>query len=345
MDRGAVLTADGRLAVAAFELDSPGAGEALVRIEASGVCHTDLHILQTGGWRQQPPILLGHEGAGVVEAVGEGVEHIAEGDRVVVGWRSPCGACPWCLRGARQLCRTPPGPGERMRLPDGALLAGALQTGTLATRTVVHGAALVPLTTPLPPAQACLIGCAIATGVCSVLKTAAVWEGARVGVIGCGAVGLSVIQGARIAGAAEIHALDLDERKLAAATRFGATHTGDAEAQRLDFVFDVVGRPGTVAQGLRMLGHAGTLVYIGLPQPGSEAVVGLEHLFDRRLRILVSHGGDHVPDEDFPRLAELAATGRLDLAGMITKTIALDDVEQAFVDMEAGEVIRSVVVL
>ena len=345
MDRGAVLTADGRLAVADFELDPPGAGEALVRIEASGVCHTDLHILQTRGWRQQPPILLGHEGAGVVEAVGEGVEHIAEGDRVVVGWRSPCGACPWCLRGTQQLCRTPPGPGERMRLADGAPLAGALQTGTLGTRTVVHGAALVPLTTPLPPEQACLIGCAIATGVCSVLKTAAVWEGARVGVIGCGAVGLSVIQGARIAGAAEIHALDLDERKLAAATRFGATHTGDAEAQRLDFVFDVVGRPGTVIQGLRMLGHAGTLVYIGLPQPGSEAVVGLEHLFDRRLRILVSHGGDHVPDEDFPRLAKLAAEGRLDLAGMITKTIALDDVEHAFADMEAGEVIRSVVVL
>jgi S-(hydroxymethyl)mycothiol dehydrogenase len=328
-----------------FVLDPPGAGEALVRIEASGVCHTDLHILQTGGWRQQPPILLGHEGAGVVEAVGEGVEHVAAGDRVVVGWRSPCGACSWCLRGAPQLCRTPPGPGERMRLADGALLAGALQTGTLATRTVVHGAALVPLPTPLPPEQACLIGCAIATGVCSALKTAAVWEGARVGVIGCGAVGLSVIQGARIAGASEIHALDLDERKLAAATRFGATHTGDAEAQRLDFVFDVVGRPETVAQGLRMLGHAGTLVYIGLPQPESEAVVGLEHLFDRRLRILVSHGGDHVPAEDFPRLAELAAEGRLDLAGMITKTIALDDVEHAFADMEAGEVIRSVVVL
>jgi S-(hydroxymethyl)mycothiol dehydrogenase len=345
VDRGAVLTADGRLAVTDFVLDPPGAGEALVRIEASGVCHTDLHILQTGGWRQQPPILLGHEGAGVVEAVGEGVEHVAAGDRVVVGWRSPCGACSWCLRGAPQLCRTPPGPGERMRLADGALLAGALQTGTLATRTVVHGAALVPLPTPLPPEQACLIGCAIATGVCSALKTAAVWEGARVGVIGCGAVGLSVIQGARIAGASEIHALDLDERKLAAATRFGATHTGDAEAQRLDFVFDVVGRPETVAQGLRMLGHAGTLVYIGLPQPESEAVVGLEHLFDRRLRILVSHGGDHVPAEDFPRLAELAAEGRLDLAGMITKTIALDDVEHAFADMEAGEVIRSVVVL
>jgi S-(hydroxymethyl)mycothiol dehydrogenase len=196
---------------------------------------------------------------------------------------------------------------------------------------------------PLPPEQICLIGCSIATGVLSVVKTAQVWEGARVGVIGCGAVGLAVIQGARIAGAEEIYAIDLDERKVDAAGRFGATHAGPGE--RLDFVFDVVGRRETVAQGLRMLGHAGTLVYIGLPQPGSEAIVGLEHLFDRRLRIVVSHGGDQLPEEDFPRLAQLAVDGRLDLAGMVTKTIALDDVEQAFVDMEAGEVIRSVVTL
>jgi S-(hydroxymethyl)mycothiol dehydrogenase len=345
VDRGAVLTAEGRLAVAELELDPPGPGEALVRIEASGVCHTDLHFLQTGGWRHELPVLLGHEGAGVVEALGEGVDHVGVGDRVILGWRSPCGACSACLRGAGHLCRTPRGAGPRMRLVDGAALTAALQTGTLSTRTVVHGAALVPLTTPLPPEQACLIGCAVATGVCSVLKTAAVWEGARVGVIGCGAVGLSAIQGARIAGAAEIHAIDLDERKLDAAERFGATHRGDAEARRLDFVFDVVGRPETVAQGLRMLGYAGTLVYIGLPQPGSEATVPLEQLFDGRTRILVSHGGDHVPAEDFPRLAQYAADGQLDLAGMVTKTIALDDIEHAFADMEAGEVIRSVVLL
>jgi S-(hydroxymethyl)mycothiol dehydrogenase len=344
VDRGAVLTASG-LTVAELELDPPGPGEVVVRIAASGVCHTDLHIIETGGWGHQLPVLIGHEGAGVVEAVGEGVVRVAAGDHVIVGWRSPCGKCAWCLRGTRHLCRTPPRPGPRMRLVDGAQVTGALQTGTLSTRTVVHSAALVPLTTPLPPEQACLIGCAVATGVCSVLKTAAVWEGARVGVIGCGAVGLSVIQGARIAGAAEIHAFDLDDRKLEAAGRFGATHRGDAETDRLDFVFDVVGRRETVAQGLRMLGHAGTLVYIGLPQPGSEAIVPLEQLFGRRLRILVSHGGDHVPDEDFPRLIEFAADGRLDLAGMVTKTIALDDVEHAFAEMKAGEVIRSVVML
>jgi len=344
VDRGAVLTANG-LTVAELELDPPGPGEVVVRIAASGVCHTDLHIIETGGWGHPLPVLIGHEGAGMVEAVGEGVVRVAAGDHVIVGWRSPCGKCAWCLRGTRHLCRTPPRPGPRMRLADGAQVTGALQTGTLSTRTVVHSAALVPLRTPLPPEQACLIGCAVATGVCSVLKTAAVWEGARVGVLGCGAVGLSVIQGARIAGAAEIHAFDLDDRKLEAARRFGATHRGDAETDRLDFVFDVVGRRETVAQGLRMLGHAGTLVYIGLPQPGTEAIVPLEQLFSRRLRILVSHGGDHVPDEDFPRLIEFAADGRLDLAGMVTKTIALDDVEHAFAEMKAGEVIRSVVML
>jgi S-(hydroxymethyl)mycothiol dehydrogenase len=232
-----------------------------------------------------------------------------------------------------------------MHARDGRDLMGVFRAGTFATRSVVHSRSLVPYPVELPVEQACLIGCAVATGVGSVLKTAEVWEGARVAVIGCGAVGLSVIQGARVAGAAEIHALDLEERKLEAAKRFGATHTGADEAKRLDFVFDVVGRPETVAQGLGMLGHAGTLVYIGLPEPGAEATLPLDYAFDRRVRILVSHGGDHVPAQDFPLLAQLALEGQLDLAGMVTKRIALDDVARAFEDMEAGEVIRSVVVL
>jgi S-(hydroxymethyl)mycothiol dehydrogenase len=339
MDRGVVVEEIGRLEVVPIEVDPPGPDEVLVRIEASGVCHSDLHVLRTG-WAHELPVLLGHEGAGVVEQVGEGVAHLEVGDRVVLGYRSPCGKCRWCLRGAPQLCRTPPGAGPRLRLGDGRELSTTLRTGTLATRTVVHGSAAVPISS-LPPQEACLLGCSIATGVCSALKTAQVWEGARVGVIGCGAVGLSVVQGARIAGAAEIHALDLDERKLEAASRLGATHTG--EAKRLDFVFDVVGRPETVALGLRMLGHAGALVYIGLPQPGSEAALPLEWFFDRRLRLLVSHGGDHVPADDFPMLERLALDGKLDLAGMVSKTITLDEVERAFEEMEAGDVIRSVI--
>jgi S-(hydroxymethyl)mycothiol dehydrogenase len=341
VDRGIVLTELGSFGLEELELDQPGPGEALVRIEASGVCGTDLHVVRTG-FRHPLPVLLGHEGAGVVESVGDGVAHLRPGERVVLGWRSPCGRCTWCRRGERHLCRTPPGAEPRARLRDGRTVNGTLQLGTLATRTVVAAEALVPIAADLPWEQACLLGCAVVTGVCSVLKTAQVWEGARVGVIGCGAVGLSVIQGARVAGAAEIRALDLDERKLDLARRFGATDTGEGE--RLDFVFDVVGRPQTVALGLRMLGHAGTLVYIGLPEPGSEAAVPLELLFHRRARIAVSHGGDHVPADDFPLLAQLALDGKLDLAGMVSKKIALEDVEQAFADMEAGDVIRSVVV-
>jgi S-(hydroxymethyl)mycothiol dehydrogenase len=339
VDRGVVVPELGRLEVVELAVDDPGPGEVLVRIEATGVCHTDLHVLETG-FNHPLPVLLGHEGAGAVEAVGEGVA-LTVGDRVVLGWRSPCGECRWCARGDERRCRTPPRAARRLSANGGKLFQ-TLQLGTFATRTVVHESAAIRIPEGLPAEQACLIGCAVATGVGSVLETAQVWEGARVGVIGCGAVGLSAIQGARIAGASEIHALDLDERKLDAARRFGATHTGPAE--RLDFVFDVVGRPETVAQGLDMLGHAGTLVYIGLPQPDARAELELKPFFDRRTRILVSHGGDHLPAADFPRLARWALDGELDLAGMVTQTVVLDDVERAFDDLRRGDVIRSVIV-
>jgi S-(hydroxymethyl)mycothiol dehydrogenase len=230
-----------------------------------------------------------------------------------------------------------------MHLADGRELAQGLQLGTFATRTVVHSAAAIPIAEDIPAEQACLIGCAVATGVGSAVHTAGVWEGARVAVIGCGAVGVSVIQGARIAGAGEIYADDLDEQKLAAAMQFGATHTGPGE--KLDFVFDVVGVPQTVAQGIEMLGHAGTLVYIGLPRPGATAAIDLGDVFDRRLRIVVSHGGDHWPAKDFPQLASWAREGKLDLEGMVTQTLELDEIGRAFADMKSGNVIRSVILL
>jgi Zn-dependent alcohol dehydrogenase len=338
VDRGVVVPELGRLELAELEIDAPGPGEVVVRLEATGVCHTDLHVLETG-FNHPLPVLLGHEGAGVVDAAGDGVE-LEVGERVVLGWRSPCGECRWCARGDQRRCRTPPRAARRLRA-NGQKLFQTLQLGTFATHTVVHESAAIRVPDGLPSEQACLIGCAVATGVGSVLETARVWEGARVGVIGCGAVGLSAVQGARIAGAAEIHALDLDERKLEAAVRFGATRIGPGE--RLDFVFDVVGRPETVAQGLGMLGHAGTLVYIGLPQPGARAELDLNPFFDLRTRIVVSHGGDHWPAVDFPRLAQLALDGELDLASMVTRTIALDDVPEALNDLRRGDAIRSVV--
>jgi S-(hydroxymethyl)mycothiol dehydrogenase len=339
VDRCVVVPELGRLELAELELDEPGPGEVVVRVEATGVCHTDLHVLETG-FNHPLPVLLGHEGAGVVEAVGDGVAREV-GERVVLGWRAPCDECRWCARGDPRRCRTPPRAARRLRA-NGEKLFQTLQLGTFATRTVVHESAAIPLPEGLPPEQACLIGCAVATGVCSVLETARVWEGARVGVIGCGAVGLSAIQGALIAGASEVYAVDLDPRRLEVARRFGATHMGPGE--RLDFVFDVVGRPETVAEGLAMLGHAGTLVYIGLPQPAARAELELNPLFDRRTRIVVSHGGDHLPAVDFPRLAHWALDGTLDLAGMVTKTVPLDDVERAFEDLRRADVIRSVIV-
>jgi S-(hydroxymethyl)mycothiol dehydrogenase len=341
VDRGVVVDDTGRLDVVELEIDEPGPREVLVRIDATGVCHSDLHVAETG-WAHEAPVLLGHEAVGFVEAAGEGAG-VDTGTRVVLGWRSPCGECRWCLRGDPRRCRTPPRAEPRIHLRDGRTLSQVLQLGTFATRTVVHGAAAIPVTDALPREQACLIGCAVATGIGSVAQTAGVWPGARVGVIGCGAVGLSVIQGARIAGASSIHAVDLDERKLEAARRFGATDTG--AGTRLDFVFDVVGRPETVAQGLEMLGHGGTLVYIGLPQPQAHATLDLNLFFDRRTRFLVSHGGDHLPAEDFPRFAQWALDGDLDLGGMVSATIGLDDVPAAFDAMRRGDVIRSVIVL
>jgi S-(hydroxymethyl)mycothiol dehydrogenase len=335
MDRGVVVTAPGAAALEEIRVEPPGPGEIAVRIEATGVCHSDLHVLETG-WAHRLPVLLGHEGAGVVEEAGEGVE-LAEGDRVVLGWRAACGRCEWCGRGLPRLCNRTPG-AKKVKRADGSPLSQTLKTGTFATRTVVPAAAAVRIPDALPAEQACLIGCCVATGVGSVLETAKVWPGARVAVIGCGAVGLSVIQGARLAQAAEIHAIDLDERKLELARRFGATHTGAPE--QVDFAFDVVGRGETLELAVSLLGHAGTAVLIGIQ--GGEARFATSDLFNRRARILVSHGGDHLPAEDFPRLAQWALEGKLDLAGMVTRTAPLEEWEEAFEKMKDGDVIRTV---
>jgi Zn-dependent alcohol dehydrogenase len=214
-----------------------------------------------------------------------------------------------------------------------------LRTGTFATRTVVPEAGVVVLPPELPFEQACLIGCAVATGVMSVLETARVPAGARVAVIGCGAVGLSVVQGARLAGASEIRALDLDPGKRDQALAFGATHT---EPGPVDYAFDVVGLGATFEQALSLLDSSGTAVLIGLSPAGETATVDLPRLFRKRARVLVSHGGDHLPQEDFPRLAQWALDGRLDLAGFVTRRDALDGWSEAFDAMRDGSVIRTV---
>ncbi len=339
VDRGVVLSGPGAIALEEIRVEPPGPGEVLVRIEATGVCHSDLHVIEEDGWGHTFPVLLGHEGAGTVESIGDGVAGLSPGDRLVLGWKTACGICPTCLRGEPRHCTRPPAAPGRLFRADGAELTPVLRTGTFATHTVVPVASAVKVPRELPAEQACLIGCAVATGVFSVLETAKVWEGARVAVIGCGAVGLSVIQGARIAGASEIRAIDLDERKLEQALRFGATHT---EPGRVDFAFDVVGRRSTFEQALGLIATGGTVVLIGLSPDGERVELDLPRLFGRRARILVSHGGDHLPQEDFPRLAQWALEGKLDLPGMVTRTAPLADWQGALDAMQSGDVIRTV---
>jgi Zn-dependent alcohol dehydrogenase len=342
VDRGVVLSGPGAFALEEIVVDEPEPGEVAVRIEASGVCHSDLHVVEEDGWGHPFPVLLGHEGAGTVEAVGENVEGLAPGDRVVLGWHTACGECAACARGEPRQCKRPPAALGRLHRTDGAVLSPVLRTGTYATRTVVPAVAAVKVPQELPLEQACLIGCAVATGVMSVLETARVPAGASVAVIGCGAVGLSVVQGARIAGASQIRAIDVDERKQEQALRFGATHIGEGP---VDFAFDVVGRRATFELALGLLRGGGTAVLIGLSPAGEKAEVDLPGLFARRATVRVSHGGDHLPHEDFPRLAQWALEGKLDLEGMVTRRIGLEDVPRAFEDLKAGEVIRSVIVL
>jgi S-(hydroxymethyl)mycothiol dehydrogenase len=340
-DRGVVLGSRGSVALEEIGVDDPGPGEVLVRIETSGVCHSDLHVIEEDGWGHPYPVLLGHEGAGTVEAVGEGVAGLVEGDRVVLGWKTACGRCSNCKRGVPRQCKKPVAAAGRLHRADGAELTPVLRTGTFATRTVVPAVAAVKVPRELPVEQACLIGCAVATGVMSVLETAKVWEGARVAIIGCGAVGLSVVQGARLAGAAEIRALDLDERKAKQALAFGATHTEPGPA---DFVFDVVGNRPTFELGLSLLVAGGTLVLVGLSPAGERVELVLPALFAKRARIVVSHGGDHLPQEDFPKLAQWALEGKLDLASMVTRTAPLEGWDDAFTAMRDGTVIRTVLV-
>jgi Zn-dependent alcohol dehydrogenase len=340
-DRAVVLSEPGCVALEPLHVDDPAPGEVLVRIEATGVCHSDLHAIEEDGWGHPLPVLLGHEGAGTVEAVGAGVASVAVGDRVVLGWKTACGSCATCLRGEPRLCKRPPVAAGRLHRADGTPLTAFLRTGTFATRTVVPEVAVVAVPRELPVEQACLIGCGVATGVMSALETAGVWEGARVAVIGCGAVGLSVIQGARLAGAKTIRAIDHDERKREQARRFGATDEGEGP---VDFAFDVVGRGSTFALGLSLLVNAGTLVLVGIPPSGERAELDLPRFFDKRTRVVVSHGGDHLPQDDFPRLAQWALDGTLDLAGMVTRTAPLEDWSDALDAMRRGEVIRTVLV-
>lgn len=363
MTVGVLLNAPGEDArIEELAVEGPGPGEVQVRLEATGVCHTDLHVKESRGWGMPFPILLGHEGAGVVEAVGDGVEHPAVGERVVLAWRAPCGRCAPCSRGEPRRCRTPLRAKRRLRRKsDDAVITQTLLCGTFATRTIVHAAAAIPVPRELPVEQACLLGCAVATGFGAVIHTSPAWPGSTVAVIGCGGVGLAAVQGARFAQASRIVAIDVAAQKLDRARALGATEVVDAsqkdaveavrgltEGEGVDFAYDAVGRGKTLEQAVRMLGLGGTATLIGIPHDHETATLvlgGDEGFFLRRGTIRVSHGGDHLPAEDIPQLARYALEGKLDLAAMVSRTITLDEVERAFEDLMKGTVIRSVVQL
>jgi S-(hydroxymethyl)glutathione dehydrogenase/alcohol dehydrogenase len=363
--RAAVLREGGAPAtVEELTLAEPRAGEVRVRILASGVCHSDLHV-RDGDWPRPTPIAMGHEGAGVVEAVGPGVRSLAVGQPVALSWLVPCGACRSCRAGRVWACLD--SPSFRHRMPDGAAVltdvdgAAVLSycaIGTMAEATVVPEAAAIALPDGVDPGVAALIGCCVATGVGAVLKTAAVPAGSTVAVIGLGGVGLSCIMGATLAGASRIIAVDRVTAKLGAARVVGATDgilaTDDRattiEALREltdggpDFVFEAIGRVATVELAIECLPIGGTAVLVGLTPFEARASFGVYPLVDGSRRILGSNYGFADPSADFPRYASLHLAGRLPAERLIDRRIGLDDLEGAFDRLRAGEGLRQVVV-
>lgn len=340
----------------------PGPGEAVVRVEACGVCHTDLHYRE-GGINDEFPFLLGHEAAGTVEAVGEGVTDVAPGDFVILNWRAVCGQCRACAKGEPWYCFSTHNAAQKMTLAEGDPMAGAeltpaLGIGAFVEKTLVHAGQCTKVDREASAVAAGLLGCGVMAGFGAAVNTGNVTRGDSVAVIGCGGVGDAAIAGAAIAGATKIIAVDLDDRKLERARGFGATHTVNSSGtdpvtaiQELtggngaDVVIDAVGRPETYKQAFYARDLAGTVVLVGVPTPEMEITLPLLDVFGRGGSLRSSWYGDCLPSRDFPMLIDLYRQGRFDLDGFVTETIGLGDVEAAFEKMHKGEVLRSVVVI
>ncbi|MFC3895867.1 S-(hydroxymethyl)mycothiol dehydrogenase [Lentzea rhizosphaerae] len=335
----------------------PGPGEAVVKVQACGVCHTDLHYRE-GGINDEFPFLLGHEAAGVVESVGEGVKDLEPGDFVVLNWRAVCGTCRACRRGKPWYCFSTFNASQPMTLTDGTKLSPALGIGAFVEKTLVHSGQCTKVDPSARAAAVGLLGCGVMAGVGAAINTGGVTRGDSVAVIGCGGVGDGAIAGARIAGAAKIIAVDTDPRKLEWAKGFGATHTINVrdvddvitEIQRLtdsfgaDVVIDAVGRPETWKQAFYARDLAGTVVLVGVPTPDMKLEMPLIDFFSRGGALKSSWYGDCLPSRDFPMLVDLYQQGRFDLDAFVSEEIPLDGVEAAFEKMHHGEVLRSVVV-
>ena len=356
--QGVIASAKGApVSVTTVVVPDPGPGEALVAIQACGVCHTDLHYRE-GGIGDDFPYLLGHEASGVVEAVGPDVTGVAPGDFVILNWRAVCGQCRACLRGRPWYCFATHNATQKMTLTDGTPLSAALGIGAFAEKTLVAAGQCTKVNPAIKPEVAGLLGCGVMAGLGAAINTGGVSRGDSVAVIGCGGVGDGAILGARLAGARTIIAVDPDSRKRAWARELGATHSVNpsstdavdrirelTEGNGADVVIEAVGRPETYKQAFYARDLAGTVVLVGVPTPDMQLDLPLLDVFGRGGQLKSSWYGDCLPSRDFPMLVDLHLQGRLPLEKFVSETIALDAVEEAFAKMQRGEVLRSVVVL
>ncbi len=342
--------------VETIEVPDPGPGEALIDVQACGVCHTDLHYRE-GGINDGFPFLLGHEAAGIVSAVGDGVTNVTPGDFVVLNWRAVCGECRACKRGRSHYCFATHNATQKMTL-DGADLSPALGIGAFAAKTLVAAGQATRVDPRARPEAVGLLGCGVMAGLGAAVNTGGVGPGDSVAVFGCGGVGDAAVAGARLAGAAKVIAVDLEAGKLEMATSFGATDTVNAsevdpvEAVRAltdgfgaDVVIEAVGNPEVFEQAFHARDLAGILVQVGVPNPEMRLDIPMIDFFGRGGQLRPSWYGDCLPTRDFPRYTDLYLQGRLDLDAFVSETIPLDGVEDAFAKMERGDVLRSVVVI
>lgn len=349
----------GKPLITDLDLDEPGIGELVVRVEASGVCHSDVHAMHGHGMTFPVPFVLGHEPAGVVEAVGPGVRHLQPGDRVVACLSVYCGHCPSCVTGKPYRCFTDDyarGPDAPARLHrDGEVVHQFVGLGSFAERMLVSQNNVVKVDPALAPSRACLLGCGVLTGVGAVLNTAQVPAGATVAVVGCGGVGLSVIQGARLAYARRIVAVDVDDEKLDLARRCGATDLVNATTDDpaatvaaltgggVDFAFEAIGRPATIQQALAMTGMGGTMTVVGIAEATDQLTfTGGDLLMGKRIQ--QSLMGSNRFAADIPMLVDHALAGRLDLDAMVSTERSLDDVPATLDDLDAGRVLGRAVI-
>ncbi len=347
------------VSVETITVPDPGPGEVIVDVKACGVCHTDLHYRE-GAINDEFPFLLGHEAAGVVSEVGEGVTNVAVGDFVILNWRAVCGNCRSCLRGRPWYCFATHNAAQKMTL-DGVELSPALGIGAFAEKTLVAAGQATKVDPAASPEVAGLIGCGVMAGLGAAMNTGGVGRGDSVAVWGCGGVGDAAIEGSRLAGAHTIIAIDIDDTKLAWAEDFGATHTINSsgmtndeviEAVRaltggngVDVAIEAIGLPQTYEQAFYARDLAGTVVLVGVPNPEMKLELPLIEVFGRGGSLKSSWYGDCLPSRDFPMLIDLYLQGRLSLDRFVSETISIDEVEDAFHKMERGEVLRSVVVM